>query len=386
MPGVHALLSASSASRWLNCTAAPRLEETMAESDSTYAAEGTLAHSVAELKARKKFTVMTNKAYNAELKKYKQHELWQPEMDTHTDTYVNYLAEQAQEFPERPHIALESRVDYSHIAPEGFGTADAIMLGDDMLCVNDFKYGKGVPVSAENNSQMKLYALGALKVYAPIYGDAIQRIRMTIIQPRLDSISAFEISRAELEQWGADVVKPAAEVAYNGNGVYREGDWCRFCRARSVCRARSNASTALEDFAFAMPPTLSNAEVGEILFRAQRLKAWVTDLEDYALSAALKGEDIPGWKLVEGRSNRQFSDADAALTALMDAGTPKEILYEYKPKTLAQIEKLIGAKVFSETAGSFVIKPAGKPALVVEDDPRPTYSSAAADFAGVVSQ
>jgi hypothetical protein len=384
MPNEHSILPASSSKRWMNCTASTKLEENLPDKTSEFAAEGTLAHSVAELKARKKFTLMKPSAYNAELKKLKADPLWQAEMDTHTDTYVNFLVEQAQEFPSHPCVALEVRVDYSAYAPTGFGTADCIMVGGDTIRVNDFKYGKGIPVSSESNSQMMLYALGALNKYAPIYGDSIKRIFVSIIQPRLDSISTWETTREALEQWGRDEVMPAAEAALNGTGEFAEGEWCRFCRAKATCKARSNANTALEDFAFALSPTLSNAEIGEILLRAQRLKSWVSDLEEYALSAVLAGEDVPGWKAVEGRSNRQFTDTDAALTALINAGTPKEMLYKYEPITLTAIEKLLGAKAFDATAGAFIIKPPGKPTLVTEKDKRPAYSSAASDFAGVM--
>lgn len=360
----HAVLSASAAKRWLNCTAAPLLEADLPDSGSTYAAEGTLAHAVAELKARKKFTPMSTRKYNSELKKLKADELWQPEMDTHTDTYLSRLVECAQTYTELPHVALEVKVDYSEYAPEGFGTADCIMLGGDTISVIDFKYGQGVPVSAEENPQMMLYALGALNQYRMFYGDQIQRVHLMIVQPRIDNVSEWEISRAELETWGREVVRPAADEAMSGNGKFAEGDWCRFCKAKAQCRLRSETNTALEDFKFVLPPLLSNAEVGDILIRAQRLKQWVTDLEDYALKACLAGEEIPGWKLVEGRSIRQFSDIDEALTAIIDAGTPKEMLYDYKPKTLAQIEKLIGSKAFETVAGSYVIKPPGKPTLV----------------------
>jgi hypothetical protein len=380
-PLEHALLSASAAERWLHCTAAPRLEETLPDTGSEYAAEGTLAHKLAELKARKKFTTMKPSAYKKALEAIKADPRYQQEMDGHTDTYVNFLTEQAQEFKERPFIALEVRVDYSHVAPEGFGTADCIMIGGDTLCVNDFKYGKGVPKAAEENPQMMLYALGALNVYGMFYGDSIKRIRLSIIQPRLDSISTWELTREQLETWGAGI-RPIAEKAFNG-GEFCEGEWCRFCRARHTCRVRAHTQTALEDFAFALPPALSNAEVGDILARAQRLRQWVSDLEEYALSAVLKGETVDGWKAVEGRSTRQFSDADAAIAALIGAGTPKEILYEYRPLTLAQMEKTIGAKAFEAAAGSYVIKPPGKPTLVPESDKRPAYNSAAADFVGV---
>ncbi|MEG0778491.1 MAG: DUF2800 domain-containing protein [Oscillospiraceae bacterium] len=383
----HAVLSASAAERWLHCTAAPLIEAGMPDAGSSYAAEGTLAHSVAELKARKKFTIMGVRAYNAALKKLKADELWQAEMDVHTDTYLSRLTERAMCYAELPHVALEVRVDYSEYAENGFGTADCVMLGGDTLSVIDFKYGQSPNgrVSAENNSQMMLYALGALNNYKMFYGDTIKHVHLEIIQPRLDNISEWELSREELENWGNDTVKPAAAEAMSGEGKFCEGSWCHFCRAKAKCRLRAETNTALEDFKFAVSPTLSNTEIGEILIRAQRLKAWVSDLEDYALAACLKGEVVPGWKLVEGRSLRQFNDTETALSAIISAGTPKEMLYDYKPKTLAQIEKLMGVKPFCEVAGEYVIKPPGKPTLVPETDRREAYSGAAADFAGITN-
>lgn len=379
----HALLSASSSERWLNCTASARLEETLPDPGSSYAAEGTLAHKLAELKARKKFTTMKPSVYKKELAAIKEDPLYQQEMDGHTDTYITFLVEQANEFKERPFIAFEVRVDYSDYAPGGFGTADCVMIGGDTIHVIDFKYGKGVPVSTEENTQMMLYALGALKKYALFYGSSIKRVLVSIVQPRLDSISTWETGSSNVEEWGLTTCRPAAEAAFNGTGTFKEGPWCQFCRAKYTCRARASYHTALEDFAFALPPTLSNEEVGEILTKAQRLKAWVSDLEEYALAAVLKGENIPGWKAVEGRSIRQFSDIDAAFEALINAGTPREMLYEYKPITLTAVEKLLGGKQFEELAGPFVIKPPGKPALVPVTDKRPAYSSAAADFKGL---
>ena len=382
----HAVLSASAAKRWLNCTAAPLIEAEMPDSSSTYAAEGTLAHSLAELKARKKFTKLSPKAYAAELKKIKADPLWQPEMESTTDTYLTCLTERAMTYAEIPHIALEVKVDYSEFAPEGFGTADCIMIGGDTLSVIDYKHGQGVPVSVEDNPQMKLYALGALNQYRIFYGDTIQRIHLMIVQPRIDNVSEWALSRSDLEAWGNAVVKPAAAEAMSGNGKFCEGDWCRFCRAKAQCRLRSDTQTALEDFKFALPPLLTNAEIGEILFRAQRLQSWVNDLEEYALNARLRGEDIPGWKLVEGRSLRQFSDNDTALTAIINAGTPKEMIYDYKPKTLAQIEKLLGAKTFGQVAGEYIIKPQGKPTLVPDSDKREPYSGAVADFQNIINE
>lgn len=384
-PEVHALLSASSAERWMNCTRAPRLEETLPEKTSDYAEEGRLAHAIAELKVRKKFTVMKSSTFNYQMKKLKENPLYQDEMQEHTDTYLEYLMTKAMSYKCTPYIAVEVRLDFSHIVPEGFGTGDCVMIGGDTLQITDFKYGKGVPVSVENNPQFQLYALGALKTYAPIYGDSIKHIRTAVVQPRLDSISEQEITVEKLLSWGENVVKPIAEIAFKGEGEFKPGHWCRFCRAKVTCRARSENNTALEDFKGALPPILSDMEVGTVLEKAQHLKAWVSDLEEYALKALLEGKLIPGWKVVEGRSNRQFTDTDKALETAIAAGYPKANLYKYVPETLTNVERLLGKKEFADVLGSYIIKPPGKPTLAIESDKRSAYSphDAASDFKGI---
>ena len=384
-PEKHALLSASSAERWMHCTRAPRLEETLPEHTSEYAEEGRLAHAIAELKVRKKFTPMSTRAFNAEMKKLKADPLYQEEMQEHTDTYLEYITERAMRYSSTPHVAVERRLDFSRFVPEGFGTGDCVMIGGGLLRIIDLKYGKGVPVDAGHNPQMMLYALGALEAYLPIYGDTIKQVCVSIVQPRLDSTSEFLISRDELIDWGMNEAKPKAETAFKGEGDFLPGDWCRFCRARATCRARSENATALEDFGFAKPPLLTDAEVGEILQKAKELSKWAADLEDYALQAELSGRDIPGWKAVEGRSNRQFTDIDAAFARLESEGVAEEMLYERRPITLTAAEKLIGKTKFDDLMAGYVIKPPGKPTLAPDSDKRPPYSPAAADFAGAAN-
>lgn len=399
----HALLSPSAASRWLNCTPAPRLEADLPDSASTYAAEGTLAHSVCELLARKKFTIVKPSAHNTALKKLKKNALWDDEMLTAAATYVENLLERYMSFPNKPCIAFEVKVDITDYVPEAFGTCDCAMIGGEELIITDYKHGKGVPVSPQNNPQMMLYALGALKLYRPIYGDAIKRVSMYIDQPRLDSYSGHTMTVDELLAWGEITVKPKAALAHMGMGDFVPGDWCRFCRAKAQCRARAGAHTALEDFKDALLPTAENAaqaeqdgmggipapplltdkEVGDLLKRGEALVEWYNSLKEYALGSLLNGKPIPGWKAVEGRSSREWSDQDKALEAILTAGHPRELVYDTVPKTLAQLEKIIGKGPFAELAGAYIIKPPGKPALAVESDKRPVYSSAAADF-GVV--
>jgi len=395
----HALLSPSAAHRWLNCTPAPRLEETLPERTSTYAEEGTLAHSVSELAAQKQFTVMNKRTFNTRLKKLKANPLWDAEMLATAEIYKEHLNELYMQFEHAPYIALEVKVDFSDWAPEAFGTCDCIMIGGDELIVTDYKHGKGVPVSAEMNPQMLLYALGALALYRPIYGNKIQKVSIYIDQPRLNNYSGYSLTAYELLAWGEDVVKPKAAIAFAGLGEYVPGDWCKFCRAKAQCRARAGTHTALEDFKDALlpdnapvegwtpggeaPPLLTDAEVGDLLVRGKTLADWYKSLEEYALAACLNGVTIPGWKAVEGRSNRAWTDQDKALETILAAGHPRELVYDSVPKTLAQLEKLVGTKAFAELVSGFVHKPPGKPALAPESDKRLTYNPAASDFAGV---
>ena len=348
-PEKHALLSASSASRWLKCTAAPRFEEGLPESNSSYAEEGSLAHALAELKVLKKFTLMNNRTYNTRLNKIKKDPVYNQEMDKTTDLYLERLVEQAMTYNSTPTVAAEVRVDFSDYVPEGFGTCDCVMIGGDTLCITDYKHGKGVPVAAEGNAQMRLYALGALKRYAPIFGDAIKKVRMSIDQPRLDSYTTDTITVEELRAWG-DGIKPIAQKAFSGLGEFVPGDHCRFCRGRAQCRARASVNTALEEFRDCIPEDratpkeraqaeedgldgipmnlLSDAEIGDLLIRGQHLVQWYKDLETYATETLLAGRPIPGWKLVAGRSNRAFTDQDAAIQAVIAAGYDEALVYD----------------------------------------------------------
>ncbi len=398
----HALLSPSAAGRWLNCTPVPRLEESLPESVSEYAEEGRLAHSVCELAAKKKFSAMPARTYSAALKKLKANPLWQDEMLSCAAEYVEHLEEHAMLFPSAPYVALEVKVDISDYARDAFGTCDSVIIGGDQLIVTDYKHGKGVMVSAQENPQMLLYALGALKLYKPVFGDSLKRITVCIDQPRLNHYDVYSLTEAELLAWGENVVKPKAALAYMGLGAFNPGEWCRFCRMKAQCRARADAHTALEDFKDALlptpentktaaiedkhgvphPPLLTDTEIGGLLSRGEALVAWYNSLKEYALNALLNGGEIPGWKAVEGRSSRAWADQDKAIETIINAGYPRELVYDSVIKSLAQLEKLIGTERFNGLVGSLIVKPAGKPALAPESDKRPAYSSAAADFEG----
>lgn len=394
----HAVLSASAAERWLHCTRAPRLEETLPDSGSPYAAEGTLAHAVGELKLRKKFTPMKPSEYTRKLKKLRADPLFTPEMDRVTDGYRELVSGFALEYPVEPFVTIETRLDFSQIVPEGFGTGDCVLIGGDTLHIIDLKYGKGVPVEAEGNPQLRLYALGAVMGYRALYD--IRRVKMTIFQPRLNNTNTAEMTREALLDWAAFEVKPKAALAFAGEGDFVPGDWCRFCRARALCGARADIHTALEDFKDCVPlgaaqgaaaegvsenALLTDTQVGELLIRGKGLIQWYKDLEDYALKALLAGKEIPGWKAVEGRSVRRWVDMEAAFKKLVEQGWAEALLYHREPITLADVEKLLGKAQFAELCGEYVERPTGKPALAPAEDKRPAYGTAASDFAGVAS-
>lgn len=411
MPPVkHALLGASSAARWLNCPPSARLTENMLDTESPYAAAGTLAHEIAEFKARKYFLEpMSTRTYNSRLKKFAADERYDKGMDSATDAYLEHLKARAMSYPVQPSVALEVQVDFSDIVPEGFGTADCIMVGSGCLDVIDYKNGAGVVVEAENNPQMKLYAWGALNLYRPIFGGSITRVHMSIVQPNAGGVREWEISTEALTKWATGAAKPAAANAWEGKGDFNPGDWCRFCKAKSRCSARAAKMLELEPMvdmevegkyktpkmklerAFAdglmkaqgkePPHLLTDSEVGDVLTHARNIAAWVKDLESYALTATLEGRRIAGWKAVAGRGTRDWiGGTDKAFPALQAHGIDEALLYERKPVTVAGLEKALGKKTFAEAADGLWTKSPGKPTLVPESDGRPPYNAAEAAF------
>lgn len=370
----HALLSASSSHRWLHCTGAPRLEATFEDTTSVYAKEGTLAHELCELKLKSYTTPMAKGAYTRALNKLKKNELWHDEMDETTEVYLDYVKSVLLSYKISPAVIIEKRVDFSVYVPEGFGTADCLILAGDTLHVIDYKHGEGVVVDADHNPQMMLYALGAMHDYSLLY--SFKTIKMAIVQPRVNNISEFEISSEELKEWGETVVKPKAQEAYAEDGhTFEAGEWCGFCRAKKQCKARCEANAALHSATQQDPRLISYEELGRYLSVGQDLESWFKDLKEYALSESLKGENVPGWKAVEGRGSRSFVDGDVAIKTLIDAGIDESILYERKVLTLAQIEKTLGKTEFNTLVGEQVIKNPGKPTLVVDTDKRPRITN-----------
>lgn len=388
--GNHALLSPSSAYRWLNCPPAPRLEATLPDKTSDYAEEGTLAHSVCELTAKKYFNVMATRTFNAEMKKLKADKLWNDEMLLTAEVYVEGLKKRAMSFESEPHTVFEVAVDISDYVPEAFGRCDCLMFGKDTLIITDYKHGKGVKVSAVNNPQMMLYALGALKLYRPILGDAIKKIILCIEQPRLDNYESWEISKEDLIAWG-ESIKPKAQKAFMGIGEYKAGTWCKFCKAVGICKAQADSQiNAFDDFkdVVAEKPSdiLTPKQIGEALQKGETLIAWYEALQKTALEKLLSGCEIPGYKVVEGRSTRTWSNQDEALDTLQKSGIERAAIYDSVPKSLAQLEKMLGAAKFTELVGRYVFKPQGKPTLAKLSDKRPVFNSAVADFATVTTE
>lgn len=378
MPDVHALLGPSGAKRWMSCPPSARLEEQFEEEQSDYAAEGTLAHSLAEQLLRYNNGEISKKALSGRLNKLKADPQYSQEMQDYIEDYANRVWEIVNEVKAACPDALilfEQQLNYSEYVPEGYGTGDVVIVADDMVNVIDLKYGKGVGVTAQDNPQLRLYGLGAYLEHSMLYD--IQRIRMTIIQPRLEHISTEELPVEDLISWAETEVKPKAALAYAGEGDFQVGDHCRFCRARKTCRAKANDNLELAKFEFADPPLLSDEEIGEVLQKADELAHWVKDITDYALAEALKGKKFDGWKLVEGMSRRKYADQSKAEKVLIDAGYPLEKIR--KPAELVgltEMAKLTGKKRFEELLTDLLIKPEGKPTLVPESDKRPAISTA----------
>ena len=381
MPTQHALLSASGAHRWLHCTGSPLLEKDFPDSTSVYAQEGTLAHELCELKLMAYTGEITKRKLTSMKNKLMKSELWQPEMDSTSEAYLDYIKDITMSYTVKPVILTEKRVDFSRYVPEGFGTADCLILAGDTLHVVDYKHGKGVVVDADHNPQMMLYALGAMSELSLLY--RFKFVHMTIVQPRVNNISEFTMTADELIEWGETIVKPKAEAAMSGKGEFDAGDWCRFCRAKQQCKTRyeSNDSLYPELSAQHDPRLITLEELGRYLKRGKDMAAWLEDMKEYALSESLAGADVPGWKAVEGRGSRAFTDTDEAVDTLIKNGIDESVLYERRVLTLAQMEKAVGKKAFGEIVGNLVVKNPGKPTLVEESDKRPkiTIQPTAAD-------
>ena len=370
-PKGHAILSASSADRWLHCPPSARLCESYEDKGSDYAAEGTDAHALCEYKLRKALGLPADDPT--------ENLTWfNEEMNDCATGYAAYVLEQveaAKQVCTDPVVLIEQRVDFSRWVEGGFGTADALIIADGTLKICDYKHGLGVLVRAEENPQLMCYALGALELFDKIYD--IETVSMTIYQPRRDNVSTYEISKDNLYRWADEVLKPTAELAFAGDGNFLCGEWCGFCKAKNDCRARAEANLALAQYEFKLPPLLTDEDIEEILSKVDELVSWASNIKEYALQQAISGKKWAGWKLVEGRSNRKYINDEVVADVVEHAGFDP---YERKVLGVTAMQKLLGKSRFDELLSPYIEKPQGKPTLVPESDKRPAMSTAAADF------
>ena len=367
----HAVLSASSAARWIACPPSARLNAEKADTPSEYAAQGTDAHALCEYKLRK---ALGGKARDPT----KHLTSYDTEMEECAEAYCQFVIELVGQFRDESKdtvISVEQRVDFSAFVPDGFGTADTLIISGTTVCIVDYKYGKGIEVSADHNSQMMCYALGCIQMFDGLYD--IEEVRMVIFQPRLANISEFIISKANLLAWAQDTLVPAAKLAHAGEGEFCAGAHCQFCKIKATCRKRAEYNLELARYDFEMPPTLEDSEVEAVLAKADTLAAWVSDIKDYALQRAIQGKQWTDWKLVEGRSNRKYTDEAAVARTVKEAGHEP---YEQKLLGITAMTSLLGKSKFEELLGNLVIKPQGKPTLAPMSDKRPVMNTAAEDF------
>ena len=369
--GNHALLSASSSHRWLNCPPSARLCEGYDDKGSDFAAEGTDAHSLCEYKLKE--------ALGLPAEDPTENLTWyDSEMEDCANGYAAYvleLVEEAKKTCPDPVVLIEQRLDYSKYVEAGFGTGDCVIVADDTLNIVDYKHGRGVLVDATENPQMKLYALGALDLFDCLYD--IRTVTMTIYQPRRANISVFTISTQDLLDWAEKILVPTAELAFNGDGEYHCGEWCQFCKAKADCRERARANLELARYEFRQPPLLTDEEVESILAQIDDLVSWAEDIKAYALQAAISGKHWSGYKLVEGRATRKYTDDRAVAATVMAAGFDP---YEKKLLGITAMTSLLGKKTFNDLLGSLIAKPQGKPTLVPESDSRPAMTTIFDDF------
>lgn len=368
MPDVHAVLSASSSHRWLECPPSAKLNAEIADKASEYAQQGSSAHELAEYKI-KSFLGKNVKDPTDSLTYFDQ------EMADCTDSYAEYVAEQvakAKEHCKDPIVLVEQRLDFSKWVPQGFGTGDCVIVADDVLTIIDLKYGVGILVEAEKNPQMMCYALGALQLFDSIYD--INKVSMTIFQPRREHISTFEITKEELLKWADTILAPTAQLAASGGGDFKAGAHCQFCKVKATCRKRAEYNLELARYDFEMPATLEDEEIEVILSKVDELIAWGSDVKEYALQLALSGKQWNDWKLVEGRSNRRYTDETVVADTVKAAGYDP---YEHKVLGITAMTKLLGKTKFEKLLGGYLEKPQGKPTLVPMSDKRPTINKAA---------
>lgn len=370
-PKGHAVLSASASERWLNCPPSARLCEAYEDKGSEYAAEGTDAHTLCEFRLKQALGIPAENPienlswYNEEME----------ECAAGYAAYVVELLETAKQTCSDPVVMIEQRVDFSRWVQEGFGTADCILIADGVLNIVDYKHGKGVEVSAEGNTQLSLYSLGALEIFDGIYD--IDRVCVHIFQPRKSNVVSSMMDKIDLYEWADTELTEKAQLAYEGQGFFSCGEWCRFCKAKAECRERAEVNLALARYEFQSPALLDDEEIADILGKVDALTAWASDVKEYALRQAVSGKEWSGWKLVEGRSNRKYTNDAIVAAAVESAGFDP---YERKVLGITAMQKLLGKSRFEELLAPYIEKPQGKPTLVPESDKRPAMNTAKSDF------
>ena len=367
----HAFLSASASHRWLNCPPSAKLCKGIEDRSSSYAQEGTDCHELCAYLVEKALGIDTKDPTDSL-------EYYNTEMQNCAEEYCNFVLEQiesAKAYCKDPKVMIEQRLDFSRWVENGFGTGDCVIVADEVLQIIDYKHGLGVLVSAEENSQMMCYALGALELFDGIYD--INKVQMTIFQPRRDNVSSYSLDKETILTWADEVLSPTAKLAYEGGGEFKAGDHCTFCKVKATCRKRAEYNLELAKYDFEMPATLDEHEIAAILPKVDDLISWGNDIKDYALKQAQSGTHYDGFKVVEGRSNRKYSDDSAVAATVKDAGFDP---YEQKLLGLTAMSSLLGKKKFEELLGGLIYKPPGKPALVPESDKRPAMNTAADDF------
>lgn len=367
----HAVLSASASERWINCPPSARLCENYEDKGSDYAAEGTDAHTLCEYRLKLALGIPAENPiedlgwYNEEME----------ECAAGYAAYVLELLETAKQTCPDPVVMIEQRVNFSRWVQDGFGTADCILIADGVLHIVDYKHGKGVEVSAEGNTQLSLYSLGALEIFDGIYD--IDKVCVHIFQPRKSNVACSMMEKTDLYEWADTELTEKAHLAYEGQGDFNCGEWCRFCKAKAECRERAEANLDLARYDFQAPALLNDEEIADILGKVDALSAWASDVKEFALQQAISGKMWTGWKLVEGRSNRKYTSEAAVATAVEGAGFDP---YERKVLGVTAMQKLLGKTRFEELLAPYIEKPQGKPTLVPESDKRPAMNTAKTDF------
>lgn len=376
----HAVLSASGSDRWMNCTPSARMEEKMPRTSNEFADEGTLAHEIAERALRYMTKQIDRDEYNDQMKPLTLHKLYYPDMVKDVEPYVNHVLEQLATDKNAVHI-IEHRCDFSAYVPKGFGTGDSIVIAKKILYITDLKFGKGVRVDAQDNSQLRLYAVGALEEFDLLYD--IEKVRMTIVQPRLDHISVEDMTPADLLKWAKEEVKPAAAMAFKGEGEHKTGDWCKFCKAKVFCPALKAEALSLAKSDFAVDQEMSDAAGGdedwmlEVYHMADRVNDYLSAVKSHVYQRAMDGKKWKGLKLVEGVSKRKIIDEKMARHTLVMKKYKFSDFENTSLKGIGELEKLLGGKAeFEKVLGKYVDRPAAKPILVDDSDPRTTYNSA----------